>query len=440
MPAGAFDAFHMVWLRARHEQRADIDDVAVVEPLAEDSGLDLDRFRQDMADPQIGSALERDHRAAVADYGGFRHPDVRIRPWRGRVCPAFRAADRVRPRGCIRSFDLDRRRGAPHHRDQAPRKTLTGLTPTRVAARRRRFPEWGQGMSTRWFGTQVGVPKHADLHLSQPQLSAGDPSGRSIFSRAEGFWRSWLATGARRVPIDRRRARGAESYLKKVLVGGPSGAVDFSSAMSRQAIDEALHELPPQHKQVVKLAYFGGLTNREIAQELGLTVSEVRRVLRASLAIVGAHFERGRAKGRRAIQGLLMVPWWRVGDGAQKAPWPALDHALQTGIVAVMTAAAAALLVTHQAPVHIGHTHRPPHAITAGSVGSNLQSHTATPEAVLKPSPRPAPVANPVGHPGSVAAMPAKAASLLSLLVSATGPPVLPKLRVPDLPQLPFGE
>jgi predicted DsbA family dithiol-disulfide isomerase len=70
----AFDAFHMALLRARHEQRADINDVAVVERVAEDSGLDLDRFRKDIADPQIVSALERDHQAAVAEYGVFGTP------------------------------------------------------------------------------------------------------------------------------------------------------------------------------------------------------------------------------------------------------------------------------------------------------------------------------------------------------------------------------
>jgi hypothetical protein len=70
----AFEDYHMALLRARHEERADIDDVAVVEQLAEDAGLDLDRFRHDIADPQIVSALERDHRAAVADYGVFGTP------------------------------------------------------------------------------------------------------------------------------------------------------------------------------------------------------------------------------------------------------------------------------------------------------------------------------------------------------------------------------
>jgi predicted DsbA family dithiol-disulfide isomerase len=70
----AFDDFHMALLRARHEQRVDIDEIAVVEQIAEDSGLDLDRFRKDIADPEIVSALERDHRAAVADYGVFGTP------------------------------------------------------------------------------------------------------------------------------------------------------------------------------------------------------------------------------------------------------------------------------------------------------------------------------------------------------------------------------
>jgi predicted DsbA family dithiol-disulfide isomerase len=70
----AFDEFHMALLRARHEQRADIDDIAVVERIAEDSGLDLDRFRKDVADPQIALALARDHRAAVADHGVFGTP------------------------------------------------------------------------------------------------------------------------------------------------------------------------------------------------------------------------------------------------------------------------------------------------------------------------------------------------------------------------------
>ena len=70
----AFDRFHMPLLRARHVDRADIDDVAVLERVAQDSGIDLDLFRRDFADRTILSALERDHREAVAEHGVFGTP------------------------------------------------------------------------------------------------------------------------------------------------------------------------------------------------------------------------------------------------------------------------------------------------------------------------------------------------------------------------------
>jgi len=290
-------------------------------------------------------------------------------------------------------------------------------------------------MKNRPFDVQR-EPKQAPSRPDEPQ-SAGTPSR---FPREEAFWRSWLATGARRVPIDRRRARGAEAQLKKVLVGAPSGAVDFSSAMARQAIDEALHELPPRHKQVVKLAYFGGLTNREIAHELGLNVSEVRRMLQASLASVGAHFERGRAKGRRAIQDLALLLWWKgTGDSARRASWPSLDHVLQTGVVAVMTAAAAALLVTHPAPSHSGHAHKPQHVAAVGSAGSNmLQAHHATAVDVVT-GVETAPVPGQTSTVASLAALPVKVKAGLQLPVSLTTPLQLSKPTLARLPQLPFG-
>jgi RNA polymerase sigma factor (sigma-70 family) len=295
-------------------------------------------------------------------------------------------------------------------------------------------------MKNRWFGMQREL-NQASSRPDEPRASQEAAARPSRFPREEAFWRSWLATGARRVPIDRRRGSGAEAQLKRILVGGPSGAVDFSSAMARQAIDEALHELPPRHKQVVKLAYFGGLTNREIAQELGLSVSEVRRMLQASLASVGAHFERGRAKGRRAIQDLALLPWWRsLGDHAQRASWPGLDHVLQTGVVAVMTAAAAALLVTHQAPAHAGHTHRAVHVAAVGSVGpSAIQAHHATLADVVSPPAAPAPITVKTNTPAPVRAVPVKLSPPVALPAIGVVRPILSKMASLGVRQLPFG-
>jgi predicted DsbA family dithiol-disulfide isomerase len=69
-----FEEFHDRLLRARHVDRLEIDEMGVVERVADEAGLDLDRFRRDVADPDILAALERDHRAAVAEHGIFGTP------------------------------------------------------------------------------------------------------------------------------------------------------------------------------------------------------------------------------------------------------------------------------------------------------------------------------------------------------------------------------
>lgn len=69
-----FDHFHMPLLRAKHRDNLDVEDVGVVEKVAAESGLDLERFRKDVADPQIIYALARDHQRAVSEHGVFGTP------------------------------------------------------------------------------------------------------------------------------------------------------------------------------------------------------------------------------------------------------------------------------------------------------------------------------------------------------------------------------
>ena len=71
---GRFEDVHMPLLDARHRDRLDLDDEAVVERVAVDSGLDLERFRADLRDPSILESLARDHRQAVAEQGVFGTP------------------------------------------------------------------------------------------------------------------------------------------------------------------------------------------------------------------------------------------------------------------------------------------------------------------------------------------------------------------------------
>ena len=71
---GGFASLHMPLLRARHRDRLDINDVDVVERVAGEAGLDMERFRKDVADPSILEALARDHREAVSRHGIFGTP------------------------------------------------------------------------------------------------------------------------------------------------------------------------------------------------------------------------------------------------------------------------------------------------------------------------------------------------------------------------------
>jgi len=225
-------------------------------------------------------------------------------------------------------------------------------------------------------------------------------------------WRTWLMTGARRTPIDRRRMRGAHKGLKKMLIEGmsngeerPHAWKDFSGAMIRHAVDDALRSLPPQDKQVVKLAYFGGLSNREIAFEVGLTEATVQRRLRRALATISEHIQHGRALGRRAMYALTV---WLTGRWLSDSA----HHFAQAAVVAGATAIIVAQPAT--APVIVPRDgHAPP--------ATNAHPVTVMP-------PMPSPTAASVAVPGTVQALQPPVAVPVKI------PPVAP---VPTLPPLP---
>jgi predicted DsbA family dithiol-disulfide isomerase len=69
-----FDDLHHALLDARHRERLDLDEPEVVETAAAHAGLDLERWRTDLADPTILERLANDHRHAVTELGIFGTP------------------------------------------------------------------------------------------------------------------------------------------------------------------------------------------------------------------------------------------------------------------------------------------------------------------------------------------------------------------------------
>jgi DNA-binding CsgD family transcriptional regulator len=170
-------------------------------------------------------------------------------------------------------------------------------------------------------------------------------------------------TGVRQGPIYRRRVRGAHKGLKRMLVegmgegGDPQGSWrGFSGAMVRQAVGEAVGSLPPRQRQLIKLAYFSDLSNREIAQGLGITLSSVERGLRHAIARVSEQAERGRTAGRKAIYALAMFMGGRWLSEAHLAPGMSAQPWVKAGAVLFATATAGAVLASHPAsPAKLAH-------------------------------------------------------------------------------------
>jgi hypothetical protein len=121
----------------------------------------------------------------------------------------------------------------------------------------------------------------------------------------------------------------------------PHAWTEFSGAMIRHAVDEAMRELPVEEKKMVKLAYFGGMSNREIADVIGVTEAAVRHRLSRAIDAISNYIERGRTFGRRAFYALTLWLCGRWLDAATR-------HAVQA---AVVVSAAAVIVAQPAAPV-----------------------------------------------------------------------------------------
>ncbi|MEP7106058.1 MAG: sigma-70 family RNA polymerase sigma factor [Chloroflexota bacterium] len=181
---------------------------------------------------------------------------------------------------------------------------------------------------------------------------------------------SWVIRGIHVVQVDRRRRQGAHSGLRRMLADDGSATEnsepwrDLASALRRQAISQGLHQLGPREKEVVRLAYLEGRTNREIAARLGVSISTVRRRLGAALGDMEAFLRRsggalstwivltaGEFAERYARAGRR---WWSSAHG--------MHSLLATGVAAVGVASTVAIVSLAPAPATSSPAPRGPQA------------------------------------------------------------------------------
>ena len=110
------------------------------------------------------------------------------------------------------------------------------------------------------------------------------------FQPGAGSVSAWLLGIARHRAIDairskRERARARELELDDTLL--PNAALDVDQEVAqhllRDAVRTALATLPPNQRQAIELAYYGGLTRVEIAENLGEPVGTIKTRLRLGL-------------------------------------------------------------------------------------------------------------------------------------------------------------
>ena len=111
-------------------------------------------------------------------------------------------------------------------------------------------------------------------------------SGHS-YDPARGSTHTWILAMVRNRSIDVLRARKRRPVQQLAEGADPPDVADVPTeaavAVDAVAARAALDTLPPEQKQAIELAYFGGLSHSEIASELAAPIGTVKGRIRLGL-------------------------------------------------------------------------------------------------------------------------------------------------------------
>lgn len=107
------------------------------------------------------------------------------------------------------------------------------------------------------------------------------------FDATRGTFSPWFMTIARHDILDELRKRSNRRRLAAIneveetlaTLADPAGSVEDAALQQLQdeAVAQALRDLPPDQRRVLLLAYFGGLSQTTIAEQLGLPLGTVKK-------------------------------------------------------------------------------------------------------------------------------------------------------------------
>ena len=113
-------------------------------------------------------------------------------------------------------------------------------------------------------------------------------TGTTQFDPSRGSMRGLLLTIARHTSIDatrgrarRQRSEGAYCTDATYVTDGPERATERSD--EARHLREALRSLPGEQRRAIEMAYFSGLTRREIAASTGMPTGTVKSRMRLGM-------------------------------------------------------------------------------------------------------------------------------------------------------------
>lgn len=116
----------------------------------------------------------------------------------------------------------------------------------------------------------------------------------SRFDPAKGSARSWVATIAHRRAVDVvRRAQASANRDEAQPAEGPAADVaeQVVDVDEHDRVRHAMKALTDLQREAVELAYFGGLTYRQVAERLGAPLGTVKTRMRDGLARIRTTME-----------------------------------------------------------------------------------------------------------------------------------------------------
>jgi len=135
----------------------------------------------------------------------------------------------------------------------------------------------------------LDLPQDAEEVLLDVYMKAW--KNAKSYTSDRGTVHAWLFTMARSIAIDRvrqRRARPSTLPLEFQGVSEPHSSEESpeehtASSQTRKRVQVLLNQLPPEQRDVVTMAFFGGLSHVELAGRLGQPLGTVKSRIRMGL-------------------------------------------------------------------------------------------------------------------------------------------------------------